>query len=216
MTKKIASILFTINCFYFANGQIKKDAILLGGQIAYYNSSINYLGSQKNSNTKQGIYNVSFGKCFKENTVYGFNISYSPNSISNYYNGVDYVNLKVNQFMLGIFFRNYKPLAKDFYFFTEAGLSYLNNKQEITDTLGVSSGTIKQNGGLLHLTPGISYRIFNKLNLEIIIPNIVSVQYVSTTTNTKSENSSQDQFLFNSSLNSYGLNYLGVGFHFIF
>ena len=216
MTKKIAAILLSINCFLLANGQIKKGAVLLGGQISYSNSTIDYMGTQRSSNFKRGIYNVSLGKSYKENTVYGFNASYSPFSYSNYNYGSEYANLKSHQISLGLYFRNYKPLAKDLYFFTEAGITYTNDNQETTDSSGVSSGTIKLNGGELYLTPGISYRIFNNLHLEIIIPKILSIQYSNTSTFTNLVNYSSDNFSFNTSLNSNGLSNLGVGFHFIF
>ncbi len=216
MTKKIAAVLLTINCFLFANGQIKKDAILLGGQIFYTNSTINDLGSQNSTTFKRSIYNLSVGKSYKENTFYGFNASYSPYSYSNNYSGSTYPNEKTHEVALGIFFRNYKPLAKDLYFFTEAGLSYMNVSQENSDTLGASSGTIKQNGGQLYLTPGISYKIFNNLHLEIIIPNILSIQYSNTKVITREQQYSRDNFSFNTSLNSNALSNLRVGYHFIF
>ena len=67
------------------------------------------------------------------------------------------------------------------------------------------------------MTPGLSYKILNKLHLEIIIPNIISIQYAVTKDETPTMKAKQNQFLFNSSLNSTGggLNFIGIGFHFI-
>jgi DNA-binding transcriptional regulator YhcF (GntR family) len=83
--------------------------------------------------------------------------------------------------------------------------------------MGAKLETIKQLGGQLFLTPGLSYKVLNKLHLEIIIPNIVTIQYIVTEDETATEQTKQRQFLFNSSLNSSGngLTFIGVGFHFI-
>lgn len=218
MTKKIFVTLLTLSCsFYFANAQIKVNSVLLGGE-AYYNSTdIAYSGNQPNQKSKNAGFNISLGKALKENSVYGLNLSYSPGKSEDFYNGANYVSTKINQYNVGIFYRKYKKLAKDFYFFAEFAASYINSKQTDTDTLGTNWGTYKQSGGQITLTPGISYRILNKLHLEIIIPSIVNLQYTVTKDATPSLQSKQKQFIFNSSLNaaSSGLSSLGVGFYFI-
>jgi hypothetical protein len=86
--------------------------------------------------------------------------------------------------------------------------------------MGAKLETIKQLGGQLFLTPGLSYKVLNKLHLEILIPNIVTIQYIVTEDETAfapTEQTKQRQYLFNSSLDSSGngLTFIGVGFHFI-
>ena len=76
--------------------------------------------------------------------------------------------------------------------------------------------TVKVSGPQLTLMPGISYKIFNKFHMEILIPNIVTIQYASKKDNTPTTNTKQKTFFFKSSLNSSSFDFLGVGFRFIF
>jgi hypothetical protein len=218
MTKRILVTLLTICCFSnFTNAQIKTSSVLLGGQIGYYSSDVSYSGSQPNEKNNNASFNISIGKALKENSVYGLNLTYSPVKVDNFYNGANYISSKLNQYNLGIFYRKYKKLGKDFYFFTELGASYINMKETNTDTLGTDLETIKQSGGQIFLTPGLSYKILNKLHLEIIIPNLVTTEYIVSKDKTPAQKANQKQFLFNTSLNSTGggLTFVGVGFHFI-
>ncbi|PZX61943.1 hypothetical protein LX80_02107 [Hydrotalea sandarakina] len=218
MTKKtLITLLIILSFSKFTLGQISIKSVLLGGQVGYYNSYIDYAGIHPNEKKKTAAFNISIGKALKENSVYGLNLTYSPSQADNFYYGTNYINLKIYQYNFGIFYRKYKKLATDFYFFTELGASYINAKQTNTDTMGAKLETIKQLGGQLFLTPGLSYKVLNKLHLEIIIPNIVTIQYIVTKDETSTQQTKQRQFLFNSSLNSSGngLTFIGVGFHFI-
>jgi hypothetical protein len=95
-------------------------------------------------------------------------------------------------------------------------VAFITSKQTNTpDTQGAAVETIRQSGGQLTLTPGLSYRILNKLHLEIVIPNIINIQYSVQKDDKQTGNQKQTQFSFNSSLNSMGLDNLSVGFHFI-
>jgi hypothetical protein len=118
-------------------------------------------------------------------------------------------------YSIGVFNRQYKKLAKDLYFFAESGAAYNNLKEVYTDSYSIKVGTLKQWGAQLNLTPGISYRIYKKLHLEITIPNIVLIQYFKTTESPKTANVTTKSFTYYSSLNGNALSSLGVGFHFI-
>ncbi len=216
MTNKIFAIIFACCSFQCVKGQIKKSSILLGGQVSYSNSTTDNSTSQSDNESKSGFFNLSIGKAFKENAIYGSNISYSPYSSKNIYTSSTSTDLKYSRYTLGFFYRNYSNLAKDFYFFTEAGISYLTSKQTNTNVSGVEVSTEKQNGGRFYLTPGLSYKIFKKLQLEIIIPNIAAIQYTNSSSKSEANESKQKSFSINSSLNSSGINSLGVGFHLIF
>src|SRR3569623_1444047 len=153
MTKRILVTLLTICCFSnFTNAQIKTSSVLLGGQIGYYSSDVSYSGSQPNEKNNNASFNISIGKALKENSVYGLNLTYSPVKVDNFYNGANYISSKLNQYNLGIFYRKYKKLGKDFYFYTELGASYIYMKETNTDTLGTDLETIKQSGGQIFLT----------------------------------------------------------------
>jgi hypothetical protein len=216
MTKFTTLLISTLCIAFTANAQIIKGATLIGGQIFYYNSDVNYSTDQKNQKNQNATFNISAGRALKENKIFGIDISYSPVTIHNFYNGSTFVNTAFNLYSLGLFYRQYKKLAKDFYFFAETGGSYITSRQKNTDTLGVNLLIEKQSGGQLTLTPGISYKIYKKIHLEILIPNIATIQYAITKDDTPTENIRQKQFLFSTSLNSNPLNFLGVGFRCIF
>jgi hypothetical protein len=170
MTKKIVTTFLIISFFIIAKGQITKKSILLGGQIAYasYKESTSFSGDNV-SKGKQGIFNVSIGKAFKENVIYGFNVSYNPydykNNFSIYRN--EY-NLKMTGYTFGLFRRDYEKLAKDFYFFTEAGLRYTNERRNYSDSLDNIYKTEYTSQGKLYVTPGLSYRIYKNFSWKLL------------------------------------------------
>lgn len=196
--------------------QVAKGSMLIGGQISYYNSDADFSTTQRNQMNSNALFNVSVGKALKKNSVFGLNLSYSPTSVKNAYNGNSFENIKADYYSLGFFHRQYENLARDFYFFVETGISYNHSKQTNTDTLGASLFESTQSGTQLTLTPGISYRIYKKVHLEILIPYIVSVQYAVTKQKMPTENIKQRQFIVNTSLNSNPLGFFGVAFHFVF
>ena len=216
MIRKITTLtLILFPCFFVAKTQIQKKSMLIGGQAYYYSSDINYSGSQNNQKNKQALFNLSIGRAFQENSFYGLNLAYSPSLENNFFTGTTFVNAKIQQYSIGVFNRRYKKIANDFYFFAEFGAAYISAQQVNKDSSNVLLETITLTGGELTLTPGISYKILNKLYLEIIIPNLISIQYAITKEKTQTEDTTQKQFLFNSSLNLNSLAFLGVGFHFI-
>ena len=138
---------------------------------------------------------------------------------TNLFTGNDTVTTKYNRFEIGGFFREYKKLAKDFYFFGQVdGAAIIANQ---TSSYKLTSGgdvKVTQRGGFISLTPGISYHVFKKMQLEITIPNILSTQYLKTkfvSQNPQIKNSKSDQFMFYSNLNNNtSFSWLGVGFRF--
>lgn len=217
MTRKTTIVLLTLfACISIAKGQITKNSVLLGGQISYQNISYHYQGTPSDSKNKTASFNVSIGQVFNENSVFGFNLQYAPSTSTNTYVGSNYSNVDTKLYSIGIFTRQYKALAKDLYLFAESGAAYNNRKEVYTEiNSNEKIGTLKQWGAQLNLTPGISYRIYKKLHLEVTIPNIVLIQYYKTTNRPEAINTETKSFIFNTSLNGTALSWLGVGFHFI-
>lgn len=196
--------------------QINKGSILLGGQISYASTNANYGTSQPNQKNKNGLFNISVGKTIKENSVLGISLAYGSSKGENNYNGSLFMNLKVNQYAFEVYYRLYKKLAKNFYFFGEFGGGYITSNQTDKDTSGNNKVKYSQTGGDLYLTPGLSYKILKKLQVEILIPRIVDVRYTVSKTKSQTENFKENQFIFNTNLNPTSLSFLGVGFSYIF
>lgn len=197
--------------------QIKKGSTLLGGQLNYFhekNKIDDYL-----EKTESGAIGLSVGRAYKENAIVGFSISFFPVKMSNTINFSDTINSTFKQLGVGVYFREYKKIAKDFYFFGQAEGSFLtaNQTQEFT----IAAGNIKstRNQISITVTPGISYRIFRKLYTEISIPNIMGIQYAVTRSNSQVpqlKSYRSNQFGVYSNLNSNtALGFLGVGFRLI-
>lgn len=207
--------LFLIS--FGANAQIKKQSILLGGQLFYYNNKNQV--DNLNQKSESGTISLSIGKSFKENKIVGFNLGFSPIRRSNYLNNGDTTTLTFNRFDIGLFYREYKKLAKDFYFFSQVDVAFITANQN--EHYKIASADVKatQRGGYISLTPGISYQVFKKMQLELTIPNILSFQYLVTKFDSKVpqiKNSREEQILFYSNLNNNtSLSWLGVGFRFI-
>jgi len=212
--------LFVLLCFisFKTNAQIQKQSILLGGQLSYTKNK-NQI-ENLNQKSESGIISISIGKAFKDNKIVGVNLGFTPIRQSSYLNNGDTTAIAFNRFDIGVFYREYKKLAKDFYFFSQLDGAFVTSNQ--TEQYKITSGDVKstQRGGFISLTPGISYQVFKKLQFELTIPNILSMQYLVTKINSQNpqvKNSKQEQIMFYSNLNNNtSLNCLGVGFRFAF
>ena len=217
MSRKVyLPALILLGFSLFADAQINNGSVLLGGQISN-NTSISKTGGQKDQQYNAAVYNISVGKAIKENSVVGINLSYSP-STTHYYdaNGSGSIGKsKIRGYSAGVYYRLYKNLGKDFYFFGEFGATYTGGKSTAYDFQGNELNSSSTSGGRLSLTPGLSYKLLNKFHLEIMIPDLVSIQYALTKPKPSLSADKLEYFSFNSSLNSNGLNALGVGFRIV-
>ncbi|HUZ58122.1 MAG TPA: hypothetical protein VMU83_05020 [Hanamia sp.] len=194
-----------------AHAQINEGSYLLGGSIGF-NSSKNQNGS---INKNESFYsNIQFGKVIKDNTVAGIIASYS---FSN--NGPTN---KSNQFSAGVFYRKYKPLAKNFYFFGEVDALYNHSNQTYGPfQIGNDATRILSNGGTLSFTPGISYSVCKRMQIELSMLNIASISYAGTKYETTSSITNSvstvngNNFSGNINLNTSLLSNFGIGFKFL-
>lgn len=210
-TKVLLSLAIFFCVAITANAQLNKDSYLLGGSASFNSSKGDQYANQKSEALNTSI---QFGKVVKENTVVGVIVSYGYSN-----NGPTY---KTNQFSGGIFYRKYKPLAKNFYFFGEGDVVYAHS----SNTQGIfqvgSNGThYFTNGGILSFTPGISYAVGKRMQMELLMPNIVSLSYSkqkteNTSTGINSISTSKGHsFTANANLNNNLLSNFGIGFKFI-
>ncbi|MBE7171012.1 MAG: hypothetical protein INR73_10500 [Williamsia sp.] len=209
---RILSLFLLLCASIVANAQIKKGAVLLGGQLTYNRySSLNAAVPNNNDVSKSGSFSISAGKAVKENAAFGLIASYAPSRSNFPYTtgtGSSIADKKVKQYSAGVFYRRYKQLFKDLYIFGEGTLSYTGMHQsELFASNGFKS-IYTEHGGQLYFTPGISYNLFKKLQAELLIPSLLSISY------TRSNND-QQRFTASTGLQNTNLGYLGVGFHVI-
>lgn len=218
MTKILCSclaILFAIS----ANAQINKGAVLLGGDINFGDSKSS--SSYATSEYTGGGASVSIGKAVKENKVVGISFGYNSSKqtttpIASYY---DTTGQKINQYNIGFFYRDYKKLAKDLYFFGQAnaGYFYANQKYDY-EVNKANSYKVVQNGGAVSIAPGIAYKACKKVFIELSLNNLVYARY--STSNTTYEGSDKKlkghDFNIGTAFSNNGfLGNIGIGFRFI-
>jgi hypothetical protein len=194
------------------NAQIKQGNYLLGGSFSYSNSK----NVQSNGSSFQEFLNsnIQFGKVFKENTVAGVILTYSftNNPSTN----------KVNEYSGGIFYRKYKPLTKGLYFFGEVdGVFRYSKNTQGRFQIGSDGNRYTGNGATISFVPGLSYTVWKKMQMELSMPNLMSISYTgvkneATFTNiTYITTSKANNFSASANLNTSILNNLGIGFKFL-
>ena len=227
MTRTPIILVLFISSSLMVNAQFKKNDILLGGQLSYSYSSNeltqpNVVFANNDQKANYGDITISLGKALNENTVVGLDLSYLPSSVTNYQSyGPTPLKYQDNGYSVGIFFRKYKSLGKEFFLFGQGSASYNWSDQSGTDSTGLKriSGSTWSAG--VDIYPGIAYRISKHFFLEITIPDLFVARYYKSNnvnqygTVNEIQTSKSDQFLISSSLSSNPLNAVGIGFRLI-
>jgi hypothetical protein len=214
-------ILFAIN----ANAQIKKGTTLLGGQIAANSGKSNVVTqtlpapSTQNNTQKSSVVGINIGTAFKENKVVGLNFITTINKDETDFSSINTSTNKSNQYEIGLFYRQYKKLAKDFYFFGQADVAAIFGNGTRTTTPSSFTQTSKNTGGRFYVSTGVGYAVLKKLHVEISLPNIVGLQFTNSKVTTNPPNARTEdskQLSFNSALTTNNaIGNLAVGFRLI-
>ncbi len=205
MSRILLSILVILSSLS-ASAQFNKGNLLIGGTLSYSSFKLNSASVSSEQEFDSGVFDFSIGKAVKENELFGININYSPNlNTANY--GYGNVTIRTSNYGIGVFYRLYKNIGKEFFIFGEAGAAYVGSTTSTKDSSGNKISTGTSYGGNIYLTPGIAYKISKKFFLELSIPQLFLVSYSST--------GSSHQIYANANLNSNPLNSLGIGFRLV-
>lgn len=175
------SIAFLVLFFHFnskAQTDIGKGSVILGGDISFSS----YKLTENNTDTrKNSLFNISpaAGFAVKKNLFVGANLEYSlfnNEAISNA------SKIRGNGFNYGVFVRQYKPLKHNFYIFLQGGVGGRNYHEKLKNAQPGEIYDSKQFAVNASLSPGISYAITSKLQIETGLNNIVSIGYSETKT----------------------------------
>jgi hypothetical protein len=184
-----------------SSAQIKRGSTILGGQVSFYNSEVESNTLLPDQDTKSATFQISAGKAFKENAVFGFYVEYAHNSVSDAYN--------VDVYGGGVFYRKFHRLAKDFYAFAEISAGYMGSKER---RYGIQDVRRYESGAKLNITPGLSYRVYKKLYAELSIREIAGIQYSASKTRSAIENFKTNSFGFKTSMSGSSLDWMSLGF----
>ncbi|HMR81999.1 MAG TPA: hypothetical protein PKE30_02670 [Niabella sp.] len=212
--KFLLTIIILSAGFTTVHAQIEKGSWLIGGQAGFYSSknkaeSPSNLSSQKGRNS---AFEILSGYSFKKNQILGVIVSLTSAKQSYSFSGSTPNTNYINNIGAGAFYRAYKPLGSNFYIFGQAAALYTKGKTK-TETIS-SSITEKTNGANLSLMPGISYQVLKNAQIELAIPNIVSLNYAKAKSSTEEQVTmpGKETFSVNTSLNAGVLQNLGIGF----
>lgn len=199
---------FTI-LFFIAvtsNAQITEGKILLGGSVSYYNAT--------NGGSNSLYTNAQVGKAIKNNTIMGLDLSYTSNDYSGSIS-------RQTGYGAGIFYRKYKSLGKEFYFFAEFNGNYRYSKNVLQYFRNINQSLNTTSGGVaIEFVPGLSYFLTKGIQIELSMPNVANISY----SHIKTINSDlpmgiasqkTDVFSANAILNSNLLYNFGMGFKFL-
>lgn len=174
--RKLYPLLVLLLTFQFVNGQVTKNALLIGGDIAYSHSESEGTNFAY-SNQTSFAFVPAIGIAIKNNLVVGAYFSFYLSK-----NEVDLASNDFRQDIVGggIFVRKYKPLGKsDFSLFIQAkaGVEFDNTTRGDNTPLKGETNTFRI---LANVYPGISYRISKKLQLESGFNELLGIQYAHT------------------------------------
>ncbi|HEV3222094.1 MAG TPA: hypothetical protein VGZ90_04410 [Puia sp.] len=214
MTRILLSLLIIFS-FYSANAQFNKGDVLIGGTLLYSSNKTTTPYNPSDQKNNYGDINISLGKAIKENTLFGIFINYQPSTnITNYVFGP--ITIRTDNYGIGVFYRMYKSLGKEFYLFGEAGGGFNGSTTSTKDSTGNKISTGTGYGGSIYISPGIAYKISKKFFLELSVPQIFSLAYTSSNTKSGSVTTGKnDSFVVNANLSSNPLNSIGIGFRLV-
>lgn len=217
LMKHLLLFILLVVVYSASIAQINQGACLVGSQV-----NLNFLRNQVLTNgttSTLGILNLSLGKAYKTNHVFGGTIGVNGNWNITRVNGVISSRSTLRNYSAGVFHRNYFKLGGKILGFvqSDAGLNYGINRY--TASSGISLTTQTQVGIFVHLTPGVAYPVAPNIWLEFSVPSITGVSYTYTRntdpqTGTLRKQNAMDIYTRIPTLTN--LNWLGVGFRVMF
>ncbi|PZR29317.1 MAG: hypothetical protein DI535_02950 [Citrobacter freundii] len=174
MKKFLLSLFIASSCILFtAHAQIKKGAVLLGGDLNVRHTKVSVPDDVIRKETNVNL-NASYGKAIRENLIFGGSVSWLNSSVDDENTVFDY---KSNTWGLGAFLRKYQQLGSSgFFVFAQGALSgnYSYGKSR-SNTLNESKGTGWS--AALIAYPGISFSLTKKLQIETGLSDFLRLSY---------------------------------------
>lgn len=164
--------------FSFSQTNFMKGSKLLGGNIGF--SSQKQDNGFPNLKTSYTSFDISpvYGVAVKDNLFVGVSLGYGFGINRNWNGNLSMVDsTKRNSFSYGVFVRKYRPLKNNFSLFLQGGITGSNSKEVYENQQPISDYYRKSFGLNASITPGISYQITPKLQIESGFSNILGVGY---------------------------------------
>lgn len=187
MKSKLLFSLFALTCVLTSQAQINKSAVLLGGSIGYNKGKSETWQSSAKINTF--IFSPTIGVAVKENLVVGARFDYLKQTENNKYPASYNTNQDVDtkNYGAGLFIRGYVPVINRLYVFGEGTASYTvlraTSTQSTTPATSKSESKTKGYSTGLSFTPGVSFAVSKKFQIEGGFNSLFNVSYLKSKTN---------------------------------
>jgi len=211
MKKRIVLTVIITCTILFSQAQITKGTLLIGGNAGFNSTTIESENNGTTFESKANSFSISpsIGKAFKENTVKGINASFTysrsvAGNSTDQYSG-----------LLGVFIRKYAPLGKGFFIY---GQGSVNGNYSVSRVYSsqVNKVALKAAGIGAAFDAGLSYKISNKVMLEVALGSLASFgyshQWQDLISGPPVSETKTNTFYFNSGLNLINLGNASVGF----
>ncbi len=173
MRKFILLTLTLLLIVFTAQAQIKKGAVLLGGNISVGKSKQTYTNTDNESTNSYLNISPSLGFVTADNAVWGFNLTVGiQTSESN-----QPTEAKASSYGGAFFHRRYVTLGKGFYLFGQAAAGYNYNKQKISAPTNNQTRTTRTDHVYVSAYPGVTYAVSKNFHLEAGLNELLSLSY---------------------------------------
>jgi len=182
--KLLLSLVLVCTFIASANAQIGKGSAWLGGNIGYSQSKSDNVNSPDQKIQVLQI-NPSVGTAIKENLIAGISLGCRENTQKNTNSNGSYTKNTTKYYGGGIFIRRYIPVVTRLYLIGEATAYYNSGKETSTEVNNTvrNKVTTKSWNTDLSFTPGISYGLTKKVQLETGFNSLFSAGYGKSKTN---------------------------------
>lgn len=215
--KFLLSTLFVCMFIVSTQAQIGKGSAWLGGNIGFSQSKSDNVTSPDRK-TQVIQFNPSVGTAIKENLIAGISLGYSENTDKETNSNGSYTKTTAKYYGGGIFIRRYIPVVTRLYLIGDATAYYNSGKEtrnEVYNTVNNKVTTKSWNTGL-SFTPGISYGLTKKVQLETGFNSLFSVGYGKSKRNLAGSGSSKETSeSFSAGINLENKSTFYIGFRFL-
>lgn len=212
----LLAVMGMLACSY-ANAQIKKGSVLLGGSVGFGRSQTEvktiYAESSYKSDSRYFYALPALGIAIHDNLVLGGDLRYENGKQS--YTSTTSQKGKTTSYGAGAFIRKYWKVADKLYLFGNGGLGYryLDNYRPYENP----ANSIQEKSHNINLSfyPGVSFAITRRVHLESSLPDMFNIGYTSATERNKATGqkiSSRNSFGIGSSLSNTSSFAVGVKF----
>lgn len=185
--------------FAHAQKNLPKGSVLLGGDLSFGTNKIKDPYNNVERKSTGFLISPSVALAVKDNLFVGLSLGYNYYKTTSQTPASSYDSLTQRGYSASIFVRKYKPLKNNFYLFLQGGVggTYSDRSIENVPNRDFSQKDVNIN---LSLSPGISYAINSKLQIETGLNGIFGIGY---TNSNFTDNSSFQGKRTSTSFNAY-------------